>query len=246
MKATSQSKGRRKKKVKSPSKAVYREHQVIRRLLRYIDRHRVVGLLDTKGIEGFPRVFFASAEGHRAVKVTVDWLGVIAGLENAIDILATGRSAHLTAERLAEVKRFRSTQAAFYVLEFLPEAIDSALSNLYVEAFTKISVEQGRPGARTGVEILASMDYEHRVQRLGIREGPKARFEHRSQYENVLKNAMQDLLSEGEEITQEAVAGKLTEESQDALDQRMIRRWNKEFGVNWKMFVKQIIKADKS
>lgn len=159
-KANPQSKGRRKKKVKSPSKAVYREHQAIRRLLRYIDRHRVEGLLDGTGVEKFPRVFLASAEGREAVKVTVDWLGVKAGLENAIDILTTGRSDHLTAERLAEVKRFRSIQAAFYVLEFLPEAIDSALSNLYVEAFTKISVEQGRPGARTGVEILASMDYE--------------------------------------------------------------------------------------
>ena len=222
----------------SSSKTVYREHQLMKRLLRYTDRKRVWDLLDSSEIEEFPKRFFGYAEGHRAANVTVDWSGVRAGLEAAFDTLATGRAPHLSGERLSQIKRFRATEAALYILEFLPEVIDSALNQLYLEAWMKVSVQAGRPWARPGIEILSKMDYSARVQRLGIQEGPRARFQHRSQYEAALTKAIADLISDNQETTQDAVASKLSVECEEVLDSRELRRWNKEFGVNWKTFVK--------
>jgi hypothetical protein len=42
------------------------------------------------------------------------------------------------------------------------------------------------------------------------------------------------------------VAGKLGQDKEESIDERVIRRWNTEFGINWKDFVKDFIKADKS
>jgi len=206
----------------------------------------VLNILDVNAIEDLPNRFFANADGHTGCKVTVDWLGVRAGLEASIDTLSTGRTAHVTPEKLSEMKRFRSKEAVFYVLEFLPEVIESALGNLYVEAFLKVSVDHGSKMARSTVEVLAKMDYEARLRRLELHEGPKPRFQHRSQYEAALKEVMHELLSEERKITQETVAEKLTRNSEDSIDVRVIRRWNTEFGVNWKALVKQVTKADKS
>jgi hypothetical protein len=186
-----------------------------------------------------PNEFFARAEGHIAGKVTINWLGVKAGLEASIDTLAQGRASHLTVKRLGEIRRYRATNAALYILEFLPEVIDSAIANLYLEAFLKLSVDARRPLARSTAEVLSKMDYEARVKRLGIHEGPKPRFQHRSQYEAALTKAIYELLREGRDITQETVADKLSVESEDPLDARVIRRWNGEFGVNWKVIVKR-------
>jgi len=248
LKPAPQSKSPRKriKRIKSTSKAVYREDQFFGRLRRYTDRERVLSLHDSDAIEDLPSRFFANPEGHTACRVTVDWLGIRAGLEASIDTLGTGRTSHVTAERLSEMKEFRSREAVFYVLEFLPEVIESALANLYVEALLKVSVDRGSRQARSAVEDLGKMDYDARIKRLEIQEGPKRRFQHRSQYERALKKAMQDLLREERGITQETVAEKLSQESQPLVDVREIRRWNKEFGVNWAMKVEAAIKADKS
>lgn len=217
----------------------------MRRLLRYTDRERVLNVLDVNAIEDLPNQFFANAEGQTACRVTVDWLGIRAGLEASIEILAKGRSSHLTAEAFSEVKKHRSTEAVLYVLEFLPEVVDSAIASLYLEAFVKVSVDSGRTHARSTVATLVRMEYDAKVRRLGIQEGPRRRFRHKSQYETALKKAMNALLIERRDITQESVAEKLTQESEDSLDVRVIRRWNKEFGVNWST-VKRAAQADKS
>jgi hypothetical protein len=91
-----------------------------------------LNILDAHAIEDLPNRFFANAEGHTACRVTVDWLGVKAGLKASITTIVTGRAAHATAEKLSEMKEFRSREAVFYVLEFLPEVVDSALASLYV------------------------------------------------------------------------------------------------------------------
>ena len=237
----------RKRKTKTKvSKTTYREYELLRRLRSYRDQDRVLKLLDQNEMTEFPREFVASAEGYPALRVTIDWLGVRSGLERWIDILTSGRSSNLTAEKLSQIKKYRSTGAALYVLEFLPEVVGSALANLYHEAYTKVSADKGSSWARTGAEVLGKFEYQARMERLEIHEGPKARFRHRSEYETALDKAIDLLVREGRKVTQENVAEKLAVGSNDAIDLRVIRRWNKEFGVNWKMLVKQAIKADKS
>lgn len=220
----------------------------MKRLRRYADRERVLKLLDIIDIEDLPKHFFAFAEGNRAAGVSINWLGVRAGLEASFDAFAKRDKSQVPMERVLEAKSIRTRDALFHVLEFLPEVIDAAIVNLYLEAFILVAVNHGSPRARAIVEAVARMDYDARIKRLGIHEGPKARFQNRREYENELKQAAHGLLREGREITQDRIGEKLSAGStgsSELLDGRMIRKWNTEFGVNWKSFIKKL-KADKS
>jgi hypothetical protein len=146
------------------------------RLLRYTDHERVLNVLDVNAIQDLPNEFFAKGDGYTVSKVTVNWLGIRAGLESAIDVLSKSGPPKLTADDLIKVKRFQSTRAVLHVLEFLPEVIDAAISNLYVEALMRRPADLGRDWVSPIAKTLSGKDYEERVRRLGIQEGPNLGF----------------------------------------------------------------------
>ena len=71
-------------------------------------------VLDVTEVEDLPNTFFAKTEGHTACKVIVNWLGVKASMETAIDRLAKYNTTKLTDEVLSAVKDYRSKEAVMY------------------------------------------------------------------------------------------------------------------------------------
>lgn len=102
----------------------------MKRLRRYVDRERVLKLLDIIDYGDLPKHFFAFAEGYRVASVTVNWSGVRAGLEASFDTFAKRDKSQVPMETVLEAKSIRTRDAMFHVLEFLPEVIDAAIANL--------------------------------------------------------------------------------------------------------------------
>jgi len=142
---------------------------------------------------------------------------------------------------------------AMHVLEYLPEKFDAALNELCQEAILHFMKEAGivkgykpPPLARLA-DAIVSLEAKAIRSRLGIQEGPASLFIHRSHYEKVLTEAITRLLADGEQVTQERVAEKLNETLGDpTIDERMIRRWNREYGVDWKEFKSRLLNRTNS
>jgi hypothetical protein len=243
---------KRRKKLRpiDPSnKRIYREHQLMERLLaRYTDRERVLNVTRMNSVADLPDDFYAEAEGIPVCRVSVNWLGIKRATSKVIREIAqrAGREAELTPERLERNIDVVASSATLYVFHFMPEVFDLALYRLCHEALMAIPAHKGRHWIKSSAKGLVKRDYEATLRRLEVHEGPRPTFRHRSQYEHALKTAIAEILADGEKITQNSVAGKLGKDQPELIDDRVIRHWNTEFGVNWKGFVKEALKADKS
>jgi hypothetical protein len=217
-------------------------------LARYTDRERVLNVTRMNSVADLPDEFYAQAAGIPACKVSVNWLGIKRATSKVIREIAqrAGREAELTPERLERNIDVVASSATLYVFHFLPEVFDLALYRLCHEALMAIPAHKGRHWIKSSAKGLVKRDYEATLRRLEVHEGPRPTFRHRSQYEDALRTAIAEVLADGEKATQGAVAGKLGKDKGDPIDERVVRRWNTEFGINWKGFVKAAIKADKS
>jgi hypothetical protein len=245
---TPSSKRRRKQKANgSADKTIYREDKLSQRLLsRYGSRESVLNLLSVASVADFPNTFVAKAEQREACKVEIDWLSIKQSLANVVIemIRKAGRESELPDLAKRGTIDRASTTPLLYILEFLPEVFDLALSGLCHEAMMARSVPLGREYVKLSVEILAKMDYDARMRRLEIHEGRRPKWRHRSQYEGALKEAIREVIKDGTKVTQDAVADKLGNGRNEPIDKRVIRNWNTEFGVNWKALVKEERKTD--
>jgi hypothetical protein len=220
-----------------------------RLLARYTDRERVLNVTRMNSVADLADEFYAQAEGIPVCKVSVNWLGIQRAILKAIREIAqrSGREGEVTTpERLEQTIDFAASSATLYVFHFMPEVLDLALSRLCLEAQMARPAHIRSEGIKSRVETLARIEYEATLRRLEVHEGRRPSFRHRSEYEHALITAISEILAEGERVTQGAVAGKFGKDKEDSIDERNIRRWNTEFGVNWKPFVKKAIKADKS
>jgi len=219
-----------------------------RLLARYTDRERVLNLTRMNSVADLADSFYSQAEGIPVCKVSVNWLGIKRAILKSIREIAqrSGREGEVTSERLERTIDFAASSATLYVFHFMPEVLDLALSRLCLEAQMARPAHIGSEGIKSRVETLAKIEYEATLRRLEVHEGPRPTFRHRSQYEHALQTAISDVLADGEKITQGTVAEKLGKDKEDPIDERVIRRWNTEFGIDWKGFVKEAIKADKS
>jgi hypothetical protein len=87
-------------------------------------------------------------------------------------------------------------------------------------------------------EAIVEPEKEAIKDRLQISAGPRARFLHRSHYEGDLEDAAQSLVDEGRPVTLGNIAEKLSSEK-EFIDERVIRRWNEKYGVDWKVFARR-------
>jgi hypothetical protein len=105
-----------------------------------------------------------------ACRVKIDWLSVKRSLANSVSKLAslTGRGSELTTEDLERTADSVATGAVIYVLEFIPEAFDLALSSLCFEAVVARSASLDRPWIKSAAESLARMDYDAMLRWLEV------------------------------------------------------------------------------
>jgi len=219
-----------------------------RLLARYTDRERVLNVTRMNSVADLPDDFYAEAEGIPVCRVSVNWLGIKRATSKVIreTMQNTGSDAEHTPESLERTIDFAASSATLYIFHFMPEVLDLALTRLCHEAQMARPALMGSDGIKSRAKTLTATEYEATLRRLEVHEGPHPIFRHRSQYEDALKTAIAEVLADGEKITQGTVAGKLGKDKDNSIDERVIRRWNTEFGINWKGFVKEAIKPDKS
>jgi hypothetical protein len=173
----------------------------------------------------------------------MDWEAVVDVLSEMFNRREWKRSED-EKQRLATMA---ANAAVFHVLEFLPEKIDRSLEHLCWEAFIgflkrrsvlrRVDLSLAQP-----VESIVRAEEKAIKARLNVRTGPVPAFLDRDHYENVLLEAIAQLQSSGEVITQGSVAQQLAESRSDStIDERMIRRWNAEYGVKWKTFIRPFV-----
>lgn len=177
--------------------------------------------------------------GRTCGTIEMDW-------ETVVDVLSETFNRREWDRSVDEKKRLATmaaNAAVFHVLEFLPEKIDRALEQLCGEAF--IGLLKRRSVLRR-VDLSLAQEVESIVRaeekaikaRLNIRTGPVPEFLDRDHYESVLLEAIAQLQSSGKAITQELVAEQLAETRSTTINDRMIRRWNNEYGVDWETFIR--------
>jgi hypothetical protein len=107
-----------------------------RLLARYTDRERVLNLTRINSVADLPDEFYAQVEGVQVCKVSVNWLGIKRSISKVLREIAkrSGRESELTPERLERTIDVAAGSATLYVLEFMPEVLDLALSHLCLEA----------------------------------------------------------------------------------------------------------------
>lgn len=217
------------------------EREQPQRLTRYAD-YDPFTFYHTDSVEGFPRGPIEIRVGGRICgSLTPDWEGIRGVLA---EMFRRPMSGNLTEEEKTRLSTLAAEEAASHVLEFMPEKIERAVQQLCLEAL--IVLLKGRsvvrslplPGLADTVQQLVRDEGEAIKARLCVHPGPTAFFLNGNHYENVLRQAAANVMSRGEKITQATVAEELARSRRDAtIDERMIRRWNSEYGLNWKVFV---------
>jgi hypothetical protein len=222
---------------------------------------------DADSLEGLPQLFHVASESGTCGPVRVNWERVRVALVAAARELCEHRLGRgLTVEEVARVTKRITTKNLLYVVEFLPASFDSALKRLCFEALVaslnegtvklpddeqdecskaliaRLKTSTRQPGLAGVVDIILRPEEESIKSRLEIRRGPRPRFRSKNEYEVVLRDAMNQIIAEGQRITYENVAGKIDKDRADAIDERVIRRWNTEFDVNWKAKKKAAVK----
>ena len=228
------------------NKRIYREHQLMERLLdRYTDRERVLNFARFDSVADLPDDFYAQADGIPVCRVSVDWPAIKRAILKMIHEMAqkVSKEDELIAERMRGTIDSVASSATLHVFFSMPEVLDLALSRLCLEAQMARSAHIGSEWITEAVKTLTKLDYKATLRRLDVHEGPRPTFLHKSHYEHALKKAIAELLADGEKITQGAVAGKLGKDKRNSIDERVIRTWNNEFGIDWRGFVKEAIKT---
>jgi len=100
---------------------------------------------------------------------------------------------------------------------------------------------------RRMADMLVSAHRKEIGQQLGVRRGRSRLFRDKAQYEGTLSDARARILARGLRVTQEAVAETFAEMSArfSNCDDRMIRQWNNEFGLDWPSFVRGAVRRRK-
>jgi hypothetical protein len=252
----------------SNNKELKKLERLRRNLSRYVD-YDVQKFLwaDAKSLEGLPQLFHVAAESGACCAVRVNWETVrVALVATARELCEHRLRRRLTEEEVARVTKRITTKNLLHVVEFLPTSFDSALMRLCFEALiaslnegavklpddeqdecskaliARLKTSTRQPGLAGVVDMILRPEEESIKSRLEIRRGPRPRFRNMNEYEMVLRDAMNQILSEGQRITYGNVAGKIDKDRADAIDERVIRRWNTEFDINWKAKKKAAIK----
>lgn len=224
-----------------------REHERHHRLTRYAD-YDEFSFFYSEALDEFPRgPIQITARGRTCGALSLDW-------EATAEVIAEmfNRPEWEQSEEVKQrISKAAADEAVLHVLEFLPEKIDAALEQLCQEAvigfFKRRSVIRriGLPSLAQTVESIVQSEEEAIKARLNIRTGPVPAFLNRDHYENVLLGAAGDILSSGGEVTQRTIADQLAKrqaevEAEVTIEERMIRRWNREFGLDWRHFMNTV------
>jgi hypothetical protein len=133
----------------------------------------------------------------------------------------------------------------YLVLLFLPEKFDSALAQLlqectYISTSSHMRTLGIKPPSLTQLaEKILDAERKAIKTRLEVKRGRKSTFLSTREYRRGLSHAKAKLISNGRAITLGGIAEVLGEFLPDAsIDERMIRRWNRQFGIHWKQFKK--------
>jgi hypothetical protein len=226
------------RQVKRISKTEYRERELHDHLKRYADYD---SLLASGSFKDFPHGPFQVRVGeHICAAVMVNWQPIRQVLTEMFE-LPESDTPYEQRRRMSEAA---ATTALLHVAEFLPEKFDAAMTQMCEEAKlglfkTRATIKRVQlPGLAKFAEDIVEREKEAIKDRLQISAGPSARFLHRGHYEADLEDAAQSLVDEGKPVTLGNIAEKLSSEK-EFIDERVIRRWNDKYGVDWKSFARQ-------
>jgi len=130
-----------------------------------------------------------------------------------------------------------------YLNRYLPERLRRMALLTVSEAIAKSSEVHGI--AETDWKKLAETHgkvVEEKIKSLHVRSGPARLFETKQEYLNFLAEAARACRTAGKLFTQRWVADFASEKfsNERAIDERMIRQWNKDFKVNWKYWTNKV------
>jgi len=131
-----------------------------------------------------------------------------------------------------------------YLNVYLPERLRTMALLTANEAIAKSSESHGiteidwKTLAKSHGERVAKKIKQAHV----VRTGPEGLFKTKQQYLNFLAEAARTCKSHGERLTQEWAAGFASKKfsTEHAIDERMIRKWNRHYRVNWKWYADKV------
>lgn len=231
----------------SSKKHRYREEELYKNLKRYTDDPSSV--LDKDVLDLLVPFDIMNAE-NRCCRVVPDGSAIR-------DLLVRRIQFHFPNTDLStdETKSVAAaSKAVLYVAEYLPQKLDEALQQLCDEALlalikTTATIRRPQVKIRSLSEMANSIAEEsaHSMKsRLGMRSGPPPLFLHKSDYEQVLGQAITEVVLQELPLTLENTAGVLAEilkldaARADQVSTESIRDWNSEYGVNWLRFKAKI------
>jgi len=239
---------------KRKSKVQYRKElaTVYRILQPYLDRDKFV---TAKSWREYPEAFYVGVDSPFLEEtksppfatVLVNWKAVWELIRARVVFVITesGIDKQLSKEVLEALANEEADASLYRVLLLLPAKFDMALAQLLREselglASSRMKERGLKPPSLTHLaeEIL---DPEKRAikARLGVKKGRTSTFCSKMEYERILNFATAHLITAGKSVTLGGIAEVLCETRSDVkIDERMIRRWNTEFGINWKEFKK--------
>jgi len=254
----SSSKTRKRLRKRDPKdKRESRQEKLHRRLKQYADYDAD----KFRAAEHLPRVFHCGVVAKRACcTVVVNW-DVVAEMMSTVYQTLAQRSEQWQSATESEVKKVKTSNKSLglataftHVLPHLPRRFNQSLLQLCFEAagvtIQKMSLMGSPSSAGEKFSVRELVDTLLKVQEFTIKGdleiygGPTPRFRDKTEYEQSLQAAAVSVLKEGKKLTQGSIAEELTKGCSDAtLDEDTIKRWNKDFGVNWKAFKKGLEKG---
>lgn len=145
-----------------------------------------------------------------------------------------------------QVARSLAKRAESIFAKDLGSAIEKALQLLIHRAMYQCGVLRWTESAKLMTDRLAEFYRADTAKALGIKMGRNSRFKDADHYHRMLFECIQEALENGEmthskQFTQEAAAERITKKlkAEVHLDVRIIRQWNKDYGVNWRKFVNE-------
>jgi hypothetical protein len=131
-----------------------------------------------------------------------------------------------------------------YLNCYLPDRLRTMALLTVREAIAKSSESHGfaeidwKTLAKSHADIVAKKIKQTHV----VRSGPDKLFKTKQQYLNFLAEAARTCKSRGERLTQEWAAGFASKKfsTEHAIDERMIRKWNKHYRVNWNWYADKV------
>lgn len=149
-----------------------------------------------------------------------------------------------------EEMRWVTSQAEAKFEQALAQTIDIALQLFIHQVMYQCGVLAWRNESKSMADLFAKAFRDDIAKQLKVRTGPEPLFRDADHYQRTLYFCMRQAARDGEitsgdQFTQEMAGVKIAQKfnpEADAFDPRIIREWNKEYGVTWRKFVKQIWK----